>query len=383
MTKIQRNAHSSRTRRRCFKCTRQSLYGICIISVYCYYITAMRLLHKEPDPALIESGLDSPSSHKRNVRNNVLVASTDMHEVSTNKWLLSLADGKPSNERDAELNELSCVHKIGIFILSKDFMELGRRYNHDRSGCAPIIFKNEESLNITLSNAAGRIGKISHLRDVQRFILQHEFQQNRDMDVSNGAVIVADFDLQSWPSPQEINDRAGKVLKGTHDAFCSNGVVIKGKDKKYYDTFATIMLPDSFLMKLEKRLFPGPYENETKMFIRSDRKSSISQEQIWKMFHKLGRKCSTGTVSVRSCFGGLAVYRADVYLKSDCTYQLDRDFIDARDINTVMRYANKKEGRPCEHVVLHECFRSTNPKFHIAVDHDMVTVRKSNEKHNS
>ena len=381
MTTIQRNDHSSRTRRRCFKCTRQSLYGICIIAACSYYITARRLLHKEHDPELIVSGLDSPSSHQKNVRNNVLVTSTDKDEVSTNIWLLSLADGKTSNERDAELTELSCVHKIGIFILSQEDMELGSRYNHDRSGCAPIIFRNEESLNITLSNAEGRIGKISHLRDVQRSILQHEFQQNREMDVYNGAVIIADFDLQSWPSPQEINDRVGKLRKGTHDVICSNGVVIKGKDKKYYDTFATIMLPDSFLIYLERRLFPEPYKNETKAFIRSDRnKSSISLESIWQMFHIFGRKSSTGLVDVRSCFGGLAVYRADLYLESDCTYQLDRDVIDARDINTVMRYANKKEGRPCEHVVLHECFRSTNAKFDIAVDHDMVTVRKANEK---
>lgn len=380
MTTIQRNGHSSRTRRRCFKCMRQSLYGICIILAYCFYITAMRLLHKEHDPALIVLGLDSPSSHQQYVRNNVLGTSTDKNEVSTNIWLLSLADGKPSNDRDAELTELSCVHKIGIFILSKEDMELGSSYYHDRSGCAPIIVRNEASLNITLSNAGGRIGKISHLRDVQRFILQHEFQQNREMDVSNGAVIVADFDLQSWPSPQEIDDRVDKLRKGTHDVICSNGVVIKGKDKKYYDTFATIMLPDSFLIKLEKRLFPEPYENETKAFIRSDRKPSISLERIWRMFHKFGRKSSTGLVSVKSCFGGLAVYRADVYLESECTYQLNRDVIDARDINTVMRYANKKEGRPCEHVVLHECFRSTNSNFDIAVDPDMVTVRKSNEK---
>lgn len=63
---------------------------------------------------------------------------------------------------------------------------------------------------------------------------------------------------------------------------------------------------------------------------------------------------------VRSCFGGLAVYRLEVYLESQCGYAAD-----PVRYNPNERYSNAftphlgKEGSACEHVLLHECLRAT------------------------
>jgi hypothetical protein len=60
-------------------------------------------------------------------------------------------------------------------------------------------------------------------------------------------------------------------------------------------------------------------------------------------------------VNVRSCFGGITTYRADVWLKgsdssgSQCRYDIHH--------KNDIQYASKFGFQTCEHVVFHECLR--------------------------
>jgi len=88
-----------------------------------------------------------------------------------------------------------------------------------------------------------------------------------------------------------------------------------------------------------------------------------------------------GTVAVRSCFGGLAAYRAVTYFSKECRYRLGdglgkgvvidkiveddegaevvigsrSNVTSSEEEERLMGYANSKERRPCEHVVFHDC----------------------------
>ena len=74
-----------------------------------------------------------------------------------------------------------------------------------------------------------------------------------------------------------------------------------------------------------------------------------------------------GTVDARSCFGGMTIYRASAWFEPRCSYTHGIG-VDARiggsDSSTtstgLMRYASEADGRPCEHVVFHDCLIRTS-----------------------
>ena len=166
------------------------------------------------------------------------------------------------------------------------------------------------------------------------------------------------------------------------DAICASGVMenLIGNEttRRYYDTYATVLNKDTFLMKLENRLIPRVYEGENVHLVRTDEKEPMPQFLIAEIFRHYAKNTRSGAVRVRSCFGGFTLYRAKYYLREDCKYQLDEETIEKgrNDSSSIMRYASAVTERPCEHVVLHDCLhkdRGDGTDFRIAVHPKMRT----------
>lgn len=243
----------------------------------------------------------------------------------------------------------------------------------------PIITEEE------LSYVTNRIDRISILRDVQRMLLHDKYSNNlkkNDSLVSfdtrrarggshddneggnnggsnRGVVILADLDLFELPKVDLLMDQAHQLLmaqqnKGElqlqqkhqksqqpsssypHDAICASGVTMnlskKKKQKSYYDTFATVFYPDTFSHPLKRRLRSNNYyPNENPNLVRSNhnQNGNFTQRHMYNYIKEEGKKSDTGNVRVTSCFGGLAMYKANVYFQSKCRYRLDRDYVNA------------------------------------------------------
>lgn len=123
---------------------------------------------------------------------------------------------------------------------------------------------------------------------------------------------------------------------------------------------------------------PHLYPGENSTHVRSDNiQGEVTQGDIMEYFVAEGKKSSSGAVSVKSCFGGLALYRADVYFTKSCQYQLDAAVVDLNkdNLTSIMRYANSVEGRPCEHVVFHDCLKKVIEKrVDIALNPELRTM---------
>jgi hypothetical protein len=120
--------------------------------------------------------------------------------------------------------------------------------------------------------------------------------------------------------------------------------------------------------------------------VSDDPNGNFTQGDINRYFLENGKGADVPTTRVASCFGGMAIYRANAYFNRKCQYQLevnadrlkgflerpnpnDGSLIDPQSDLYIMRYANKKEKRPCEHVVLHDCLKSSSKgAFDIAVN---------------
>ena len=180
---------------------------------------------------------------------------------------------------------------------------------------------------------------------------------------------------------KNVNRLLQSPLDFPHDAICSNGMTLHATKEKghlplrlYYDTFATVFLPDTFSFPLRDRYFGQPYPGEDLNMIRSENwRGKVSQMFFHSWFLQKGHESESGIVRVRSCFGGIGIYRASVYFEEKCQYALTED-INKLKLNhlSIMRYANKEE-RPCEHVVFHECLRTHVEGFEIGVDSKMIS----------
>ena len=77
----------------------------------------------------------------------------------------------------------------------------------------------------------------------------------------------------------------------------------------------------------------------------------------------------------------MSIYKAKTYFNSNCKYELDRDIIRSVELNrndtkSLMRYASKKEERPCEHVVFHDCLQKHDDHFDIAINPKLLAYWK-------
>jgi hypothetical protein len=77
---------------------------------------------------------------------------------------------------------------------------------------------------------------------------------------------------------------------------------------------------------------------------------------------------------VKSCFGGLAMYRASKWLSDRCAY----DMVDPDGA----KYANRLDHSSCEHVAFNGCIKRADPSTSIAIQPDLRTrwQKPGNEK---
>jgi len=162
----------------------------------------------------------------------------------------------------ALLAELACEHNTESHILAShgaaDALEAMRLLmeGHPRSGqCADVAFVQEPS--DILEGVNDRVDRIAILRDYQRTILARTRKKGTipsddaeestsaqsgtvaaaDKDAGNGVVIVADLDLHSLPSADQITEEANAMIySGREDIVCAAGVM--HHPFGYYDIFA-------------------------------------------------------------------------------------------------------------------------------------------------
>lgn len=288
--------------------------------------------------------------------------------------------------------DINCNHGIGIHIISRENIDRGtEKRNKLVSGfndCAPFELHDENDLNIQANEiGTNRIDRISYLRDYQRLMLvQNQFANRWD----KGIVILVDLDLLQLPSSALILNQIEQMNDDSYpsDAICAIGSSInlnsaEGKKKRtmiplYYDTYATVFLPDTFSHPLSRRLIPHFYEGEDPKLVRSNDQlhGNFTQHDMWTYFVEQGLQNDTGNVPVKSCFGGFTMYRSEKYFNDECNYTLSKDFIETHksDQTSVMRYANNKEERPCEHVVFHDCLKNSKRLFEISLNPKLVTI---------
>lgn len=220
-----------------------------------------------------------------------------------------------------------------------------------------------------------RIAKIKRVREYQRQMLRNSavFKQNDNQSV----IAILDLDMFDYPKIAKVIEVTEMYMvttetepkKETIDVICSNGLQRSRywepfPRRNYYDTFATILLPNTWPVLESSRTVPkGLLKGEDVSL------SKLSQQDLLDYFLKEGSKSNTDSyepVPVRSCFGGLTLYKADAFLQPACRYDLYNKNHDV--------YRGKKEHHTCEHVVLHECLREKYPDFAIAVKPDMITL---------
>ncbi|KAL7505947.1 hypothetical protein ACHAWX_000633 [Stephanocyclus meneghinianus] len=222
-----------------------------------------------------------------------------------------------------------------------------------------------------------RIANIKRVREYQRQLMRGVFYTDNErkspgMDDSQSVIVVMDLDMFDYPSPSQVIEVSYRYILSSDgdvhedstkfNAICANGLQ-GGKFRQshphrgYYDTFATILLPNRWLYS---------------------KRAQMSQGEILDWFLEQGTdRNTTGEstyhpVPVRSCFGGFTLYRADIWLDSNCRYD--------RYSEGGVGYIGSKEHHTCEHVVLHECLRgkfggeADATAFSIAVLPDLLTL---------
>lgn len=316
--------------------------------------------------------------------------------------------------------QLNCDYQVGVHImihhkdqveaLHDEYLQSLGALSKKSKDCAPFVIIHEQDLQKhagdTLAAETNRIDRISILRDRQRHSLFKYFSKHSNNSATNkGVIILLDFDLFAIPPKDDLVMQSNllKDLNYPHDVVCAAGITMsigreKGtKEPFYYDTFALAFYPDTFSHPLKRRLIPYSYSSEDRRLIRSDdQRGNFTQGDIYRHLELEASKVKTGTTRVKSCFGGLAMYRSSTYFEEHCTYELQSSILEQLDDwdnshlktsllgtgngghgKSIARYANNKEKRPCEHVVLHDCLATTTMgKFSIAVNPSLKTLWK-------
>jgi hypothetical protein len=292
-------------------------------------------------------------------------------QVFTIAGLTAFASTLDKN-RLSQMIGLNCHYGIGTHVLTRGAearINVLKRVEDAKARCfgashvcAPFRIDLDPTGTKFFKN---RVDRIAYLRDAQRDILRSIYTEASG-DLSDGFVILADLDVYELPTNGMILSQTRILLEHPSDldVICSAGLM--HHPFGYYDMFATVLEDDTFPFPLSGRLLPElKLDSEDVSRIRSQYLySHVDQGDIFRQFQEIGRRSEHGLVSVRSCFGGLAIYRASKWFSQACTYS-QYPTIDQ------MRFANIEDQRPCEHVVFHACMIE-NTKARITIQPDMT-----------
>ena len=293
------------------------------------------------------------------------------------------------------LVDMACAHQAPAYLLvgnkQEDRFILQERINKVKNqkysyiSCAEIWIEREPTVVSTPYD--DRIHRIEMARDYKRKRLGELLQRNTDIKTDDDLkIIIVDFDLKSVPTASQVVQVATRM---TTDVLCAHGLSYESptnqKDSSlaYYDTFATILLPDTFVYPIKGRMVPKVRPQENRSLIVNEEEFSGHDLYMW--VHEQGyattSKHTFGTVRpvlVNSCFGGLAIYRAKIWFDARCSYRRQN----AQDCE---EYANKYDKKPCEHVVFHNCLHKTlssdelSHNLTVAIQPDLYTFWNQDE----
>lgn len=263
--------------------------------------------------------------------------------------------------------EATCVNKIRAHILGSDDMTtLAEIYERQKElmfpgkQCALLKVSSQPS---SVSKEKKRIERMQSVRDFQRKELSEHFYFD---GLDKATIILADMDVSELPPVDQVVSNAIKMNRreGMNvDVLCSSGKMLDPYG--YYDIFATILLPDTFVYPVNGRpVMVARPEEDASLIINNN--NNFTAPALLEWFHRKGG-AAANPVPVKSCFGGLAIYRASKWLDDRCSYRDNDPELNAK-------YFNKYDDAPCEHVVFHNCLRSVDPTVVLAVKPDMHTV---------
>lgn len=196
--------------------------------------------------------------------------------------------------------------------------------------------------------AMGRVPRIAALREEQRTKIRSVLRNYDQCGSPLSYVIVVDLDLATLPTIEQLNRAMAFV--GEFDAVASCGLMWLDK---YYDKFATILHNDTFPMSPEERVIGELGHGEMRHLVGTDGATgSLLTDYIL--------QCKERPRKVISAFGGLTIYNASVWLDARCSY-------DPPMTSILMKFAIKKERRPCEHVAFHMCLGEVRGNFAIGI----------------
>ena len=262
------------------------------------------------------------------------------------------------------LLEATCVNQVRAHILGADDMtalvaiyDRLKEVEFGGKHCASFEVSSQPEYVTALTN---RIDRIQAARDYQRIAIDELFYFP---DLDKVTIILADFDVHQLPPLDKVIGHANGInnrLNGV-DVLCSSGKMLNPYG--YYDIFATILLPDTFVYPVNGRPEMKARPEEDASMIIDNNFTSLD---LLEWFYKEGGAAAK-PVPVKSCFGGLTMYRASKWLDQRCSYKNQKPGINAK-------YANRFDNAPCEHVVFHNCLQEVDPKVVVAVQPDMHTL---------
>eukprot|EP00040_Diaphanoeca_grandis_P027876 m.159668 g.159668 ORF g.159668 m.159668 type:complete len:298 (-) comp31146_c0_seq1:196-1089(-) len=151
-----------------------------------------------------------------------------------------------------------------------------------------------------------RILRLARLRDFMR-------DRIRRLDSNRSVVLLVDFDLEKFPDIVLLRAHIWRLAhpQAPFDAVCANGKTAYRlriwKGLKYYDVFATLLLNGSYPMKTIT-------DPATKPATKEDITARLTQE----IDNTAGLM-----YPVQSCFGGMTIYKPEVYFDTRCNYSRD------------------------------------------------------------
>ncbi|KAG7361992.1 hypothetical protein IV203_025658 [Nitzschia inconspicua] len=287
-----------------------------------------------------------------------------------------LADSLTSipNSTLAQLVQLNCEHQVSLHILTAQISSSNalESLQDQYTSCAPfIVFRQNKAVKSLFPN---RIDRIAYLRDVQRDSLYRHFvdgstngaKDTSSLMLDHSVIMVVDLDLKGIPTNEELIQEATKMARDpdTADVICASGQMMNPIG--YYDIFATILAPQTFTYPIAGRLVEKFQPGEDTSLVRSnDIYGSFTQLDLLDYFEQEALNSVDGTVPVRSCFGGLTLYRGSTFFQPQCKYSAD--------VKSLAAFANKDDARPCEHVVFHDCLLKNDLSTYIAVKPSLKT----------
>jgi hypothetical protein len=265
------------------------------------------------------------------------------------------------------LVDITCGLQAPVHIISANGKDALLRAYHDKITtcgvgdiCADFTVINQDPDVIDLF--PNRVDRLAHIREQQRDELKDlYFEGDDDLTghlADNDFIIIVDLDLKEVPSVRDI-EATMEDLVSEHtnlDAVCANGVL--PDDNEAYDTYATILETDTWLLGL------GPGSEKKGKIAAMEFEEDLAEGKL----HR--NKTKEVMIPVKSCFGGLAIYRAKVWFNANCHYDAK---VDAKTNAHLLKYRSMHEERVCEHVVFHDCLEKHRKDFTISIDRNLIT----------